>query len=679
MNKKILKIILIITASIVALAAAVLVFVKFTNKNDSKVILFEDFNEGIGDFTTDAYLNAPEYCSFDYVPDGGVSGSGCVRIENIVANDARFVKNVDFKKDVNYKFSADIKVETLEGEYPCVGMSVSSLYASGFEFIETPCDYQHVEIYFRPSYSSNEAFCLRIGYFSRDTLGTCYFDNVKIETVASVPKGVNVATLSKADQGNTETENAVYNENTYNDMRLVSIFTLLIFTVIFVIWALYVKKTENAEVFDHKLNLKFTLFGLLAAAFIFRIILALTYYQCDIDVNLFQYWGSVANNVGMSKVYSTIEATGGVIDYPPLYIYFLALFAKLSGGNVTAYRLLVKLVPMISDLFIAGFLTGLSLKKKLSEHMTVFIAALWIFNPVVILDSACWGQVDSFLTVFVIMSAYFLTDKKYLLAGLFTGLGIMLKPQMIIFLPVFGSKFLFDFVSDFKEKKSFGYLWKAALGGISGLFLPVIPYLGKGSWIFTLFGGTIDSYNFATVNNYNFWFLIGKNWVSDSEKLGVFSIYSWGMIAIVFTCLVCLFGFVYLFIKKKNTDSFVYGMGAMVYLMVSCFGPRMHERYFFPALALLLAAFIISGEITYIYNYSIISAFGFISVQEIMIGLLVGGSIRDAAGETANYADYYWPSLTKFRGIVAFFIVVATLFSLVNVVRLMLKKEKKQC
>lgn len=692
-KKKIVLIVILILAAILIALSIIFGIKLFSKKSTESTIVFsEDFNSGYGDFLADAYINDGETSTFSYVSDGGPDGSGCLRLESASENDARFVVPIEFKKNTIYRLSCDILVEQLNGYNPCAGISVYSVYASGFHFIETITDdWQTFTIYFKTDSTETLDFCLRLGYFSRDTSGICNFDNVSIETVVSVPDGAFLATVSKGGSSSSTASDAKYNQNTYYDMRLASILIIFLFAIIFGIWGMYLFKVKDKEVFERDFNLKYTLIGIFVIALIFRLILSLTYFQCDIDVNLFKYWGDVASEQGISNIYSYCEEVGSTCDYPPLFIYFLSIFSAISNGNDAIFTVLVKILPILSDLFIGFFISQLAIKKKFSHHLVLFLTAMWLFNPMVLLDSSCWGQVDSFLTVFVLLSAYYLYRKKYFFACLFVGLGIMLKPQMIIFLPVLGSKLIFDFVIDIKNK-SYNYIWKGFLGGMAGLVIPAIPFFKMGleeckilgikmklPWIVSLFAGTVDSYDYASVNCYNFWFLMDKNWVKDSEKAFGLSLYSWGMLAIVIACIICLAGFVYLIFKKDNesANNSVFAMGAMIFMTVSCFGPRMHERYFFPALALMIVAYLLTRLKLFMYDFSLMSVFGFISVHEIMLGILVGGSIKNTGSDQSLYSDFYWPELSVYRGIIALFVVVCALLSIANAILVVMGEKKK--
>lgn len=60
----------------------------------------------------------------------------------------------------------------------------------------------------------------------------------------------------------------------------------------------------------------------------------------------------------------------------------------------------------------------------------------YLFQPTVILDSACWGQVDAIYTLVVVILCLLLMDGRMLPAYGIYGIGILLKPQTIMFTPV---------------------------------------------------------------------------------------------------------------------------------------------------------------------------------------------------------------------------------------------------
>ncbi|MBP5666182.1 MAG: glycosyltransferase family 39 protein [Clostridia bacterium] len=696
----------------IAVAAAVLAVVILliaVFAGGRKNVLSANFDSGLSGFTTDAYSRTATDFS---EPNEGVNGTGCLKIVNRTENDARFTYKIKLQADKIYKLEADVKTENIVtgGSY---GANVCILESKngGFKNLVASNDWTHVENYVSAGKTDNYTLCLRLGYYGCTVTGTAWFDNVKVTEVAAAPAGRGVVKINSK----TVTQDAQYNELLYDDMRKVSwlifAFAAAALFIAYLFRRAYDRAGQEFVTEDGKYvpalnngndgkkleapygSLRSVLVSaavLFAGALAIRLVLSTTYFQCGIDVSLFRSWGRTAVDNGISKLYTV--ATN--CDYPPLYIYFMygaMQIAKLFKYAEPVTTMLVKLPSMLADIGIGAIVYSVAKKRRYSQGNALFFAAIWLLNPAVILDSACWGQVDSLLTLFVVLVCVFINRKQYLGAGIMFGLGVMLKPQMIIFAPVFGCAFIVDFIltlAQKKTKKAFLSLGGLTLGTVVSLVLPCIPFSNMGTaevqllgktmklpWIFSLFLGTIDHYAYTTVNCYNFWFLLGLNWKPDNVVKAGLSLHKWGMLAIVAISLGAVAMYAVRLIKGlsdikhkrplRESAGLVYAAGAYMFACVACFGPRMHERYFFPALALLLIAAVVRRRRIILPVYALQSCAGFIMVHEIMMGLLVGGSIKSAGGEYSAYADYYWPSLTDYRGFLAVLMVVSALLTAV--------------
>lgn len=698
---------------LVCLSAVALCVLAAVTLSRTEKVLFET-NLSSGEallFEKDAYY--PELSVFSVVKDD-LYGE-CFMIENVGDNDARFTYRIKLSAGGVYRIEADVKTDIEStGRY---GANVSLLEAKGggFSMLRGINGWTHAEEYVSVGKTDTYTVCLRLGYYSGTVTGKAWFDNLKITKVPGVPSGKNAISVGKTSS--TVTEDAEYNQLLYEDMRVVSFIILLFVVLIFVIRYMYqraydkngcggyvgadegpvrlrdlrrLSKDRGRKDADGPLKTLPDPVITLAALFLFalavRLVLSVTYFQCNIDVGLFKSWGRTVLDKGISKLY--IESPN--CDYPPLYLYFLggsALVSKLLRFGDAGYTMLVKLPSILADIAIGAIVFRTAARKRFTFGNCTFFTALWLFNPVSILDSACWGQVDSLLALFVILTCLSIADRNYLVAGLSFGLGVMLKPQMIILLPVLGAAFIVFFILELRGRragKAFAGLGLLSAGMTAGLVVPCIPFFSMGTgdvslfgrtvklpWTFTLFLGTIDHYKYATVNCYNFWFLLGKNWKQDSEIASGLSLHSWGMLAIVAVSLVTVAVFAAVLIKAlKNkggdvppSEAVTYLAAAHMFACVSCFGPRMHERYFFPAAALLLLAAIASRKRGMILPYALLSGIGFITVHEIMMGLLVGASIKSVVDNSAVYGDYYWPSLNQYRGVLAAVMVAASLIT----------------
>lgn len=324
-------------------------------------------------------------------------------------------------------------------------------------------------------------------------------------------------------------------------------------------------------------NLGILMLTLVGTGLFLRIIMALIIEGYSSDLNLFKSWAAAASN-NLLGVYSSSKS----IDYPPLYMYVLSLIGKVA--NIQAlnsyYMLLLKLPSIAADIVSSLFIYKLS-RKHFSQEVSMFLMAFYIFNPAVFVNSAIWGQVDSFFTLFVISSVYMLEEGRICFASILYSAGVMMKPQGIIFLPVL----FFELV---RLKKVRNFL-NAAACGLASAFIIILPFsINKGfTWIFKLYSGTVGEYPYASVNAFNFFSLIGKNYAKDTITFLGLSYHNWGMIFIV---LITLYSWV--LYMKADSKTFIPIVSLIEIAGVFTFSASMHERYLFPAAALAILAFI---------------------------------------------------------------------------------------
>ena len=116
--------------------------------------------------------------------------------------------------------------------------------------------------------------------------------------------------------------------------------------------------------------------------------------------------------------------------------------------------------------------------------------------------------------------------------------------------------------------------------------------------------GTLGSYEYASINAYNFWNMLGLNWSSQYDKLLGIQYKTWGTIAIILTVIVAL---IISYRCKKNSGKYYY-IGGFVVTVVFAFAVRMHERYLFPAMVMFIAAFAVRLRKEIYILYSLICA-----------------------------------------------------------------------
>ncbi|MDF2881199.1 MAG: hypothetical protein K0R54_1756 [Clostridiaceae bacterium] len=357
-------------------------------------------------------------------------------------------------------------------------------------------------------------------------------------------------------------------------------------------------------------NEKLLVASLLVVGLLLRISLSTVIQGYPGDINLFKNWASSAAN-NFTQFYLAAKSS----DYPPLYIYVLFLVGKIASIGIMSkyYILLLKLPSIIADIITAYLIYRLA-KKHLSYEISIILSAFYIFNPAVFINSALWGQVDSFFTMIIFLAVYLLSENKTSLSAAVFTLGILMKPQGIIYAPII----FFELVRQ-RKLKSFA---KAALYAIITALIIIVPFSQNKNilWIFKLYSSTVSEYPYASMNAFNFFSLIGANFVKYTNTLFIFNYHTWGMIFIVLTTVFSWF----IYIKGNNN---IYAAAAALIQIagVFTFSVGMHERYLFPAAALSILTFIYLKDKRFLLLAVGFSTGIFINTHAILLYGLRGG------------------------------------------------------
>lgn len=351
---------------------------------------------------------------------------------------------------------------------------------------------------------------------------------------------------------------------------------------------------------------------LMAAAFVVHVICAAAYSGFPQDMSCFSYWADSVFEQGFSKFYS-LEA---FVDYPPGYLYVLYVVGalrKLTGlmGVEGASAVLIKMPAMLCDLGIGYVIYKVACRYTKHNYAMLF-SALYIFNPAIIINSATWGQVDAVFTLFVVLMIYFVTEKKLPIAYFILAIGILIKPQTLIFTPVLIYGIIDQvFLTEFTWKRMFKEL-AIGLSAIAVMFLLALPY-GLAD-VISQYVDTLGSYEFVSVNAYNLWSLFGLNWHDQNDVFIVLSYKQWGTFFIVAIVAVSA----WFCLRNKESESKYYLTGALIVSSMFMISVRMHERYMYPALALLLIAAAVKRQRGYYIAYGCLSLVHFLNAYHVL-------------------------------------------------------------
>jgi len=354
------------------------------------------------------------------------------------------------------------------------------------------------------------------------------------------------------------------------------------------------------------------IYMLLAGALLLRCIFAYFYKGFLTDTACFSAWASRIYSVRFAEFYSPEVFT----DYPPGYMYVLYVVGALMDAFHMEYLsgaslLLLKFPAVLCDLG-AGYLIYRVASKHFSKEISLVLTAAYLFNPAVFINSSMWGQVDAVFTLTLLLMCMLLTEGKTIPAYFIFALGVLLKPQTLVFTPLllFGI-YEHVFAKGFNRKNFFTNLF-SGLGAIVCMVAVSLPF-GLGT-VIKQYGTTLGSYPYISVNAYNFWSLWGLNWSSQDKK---FLFLTFGQLGTVIIVLLTLIATLIFLCKIKCRERY-YVSGAFIILTMFLFSVRMHERYLFPVMMLLLMTFIMSKKRAYLYAYIVLSLSHFFNVWHVL-------------------------------------------------------------
>jgi Gpi18-like mannosyltransferase len=319
---------------------------------------------------------------------------------------------------------------------------------------------------------------------------------------------------------------------------------------------------------------------LLLAAFLVRVaFFSSPGYQ--IDTTDFTLWFQHSADGGIRTFYSN----NYWCDYPPFNIFFFWIFGSLANAlsafGSTAFLYIMKLPANLFDIGTA-LLIFVFVRKRVSFKMSLLATALYAFNPAVIFNAAVWGQFDPIYTFFLVLSLVILLDWKpkwTALAVVAYMLGVLTKPQSIALAPLV----------IYLGLRHLNWNWKritvALAAAVATVFAVILPFEWTNpiTFISSKYFGAYATYPYTTLNAFNIW-AFGGMWVSDVIVPYAIGWSLFGALAL-FT--------VYLVHKRYGLSNDVLVLFAALVLLFGFFmlPTRIHERYLFPAMAILALLF----------------------------------------------------------------------------------------
>lgn len=176
------------------------------------------------------------------------------------------------------------------------------------------------------------------------------------------------------------------------------------------------------------------------------------------DIISWQEFASIIARFGLKYTYVNVR----LFNHPPLMGYYSVLALKISQWLSLPFAYVFKFPMIMVDLVTALLLWKIFQKGHVAARSTQKVIVSFSLSFIAILISAYHGNTDNLLAFMILLSAYFIDNKKPLLAGLIFAGSLNVKLISLILLPLY----LFSF----PIRKNF-------LRFCSGLVLGLLPFV----------------------------------------------------------------------------------------------------------------------------------------------------------------------------------------------------------
>jgi Gpi18-like mannosyltransferase len=293
------------------------------------------------------------------------------------------------------------------------------------------------------------------------------------------------------------------------------------------------------------------------------------------DVHAWERWSATMAWHGPHAIYDAPWAA----DYPPAYLYVLWLAGTTARSLVTTVeglRLFVETPPLVADLVLGLLVFAAVLHYHRSRRLAFAAMLLFALNPALLYDTVVWGQADSVLVLPVVLAALLLIESQFVLGWAIAGLAALVKPQALLVLPVFA---LWTMLRS--ERRIWYYCVAAFL--VTAL-VGFAPFLSGHPWYwpFSVYSFSASRYRVASMNAFNLMAVLGG--IDRPEFISFLGI---SYLALGTGLLVALYITLAFLLWRKPSPQMVLIATFLALLGFFVLAARVHERYLYPALALL--------------------------------------------------------------------------------------------
>jgi len=254
--------------------------------------------------------------------------------------------------------------------------------------------------------------------------------------------------------------------------------------------------------------------------------------------------------------------------YPALLYAYWPIGALLDGA---AQARAVKGLSIPFDLVI-GVVAYLAARRMVGPVRALVAPAIYLFNPAVLLAGPVWGQVDAAGTLAYLLALLGLAGRRFALAGAFTVVALLIKPQFgLVLLPVAVVAIL-----HWRATGDRTQALRAVLGGAAAYLVVALPLrMDPISYLSRVIGaGSFKE--MSSANAANIWGLFHGYKIPDGDLVYIGGVlFLLGLAAALLPLL-----------RRQDLPT-ILAVGVFVIFAFYFLPTRVHERYLFPAMAVL--------------------------------------------------------------------------------------------
>lgn len=268
-------------------------------------------------------------------------------------------------------------------------------------------------------------------------------------------------------------------------------------------------------------------------------------------------------------------------------------------------RWLFKLPAVLADLVTLVILGGWIYRRWGTFHAAV-VALLYSLHPALIHNSAMWGQIDVWHSLFMMVGTLLLASGLVVGGVVTLGVALLFKFQAVALVPLAAT--CLAYAPDFPgwRRPHWGRIGRTAVVLAALLVVAWTPWMvtGAGWHVLDPYDRAVGQYSYATLNTFNLWWLV-NDWpdparidffdgINDRELLFRIPGMSWGvsyrLAGILLSFAAAGWTCRELIQKRFSRDAILWSAVAM-YLSLFLLATEMHERYLYAAIPLVTLAY----------------------------------------------------------------------------------------